>query len=316
MNTPSEEVRVSQELSGFRIDKFLSIYFPNRSRAYFQYLIEKGSIFINGKVIKKGNKVFAGNLVSIRFEELPKITLEGENLPLEVLYEDEHLIAINKSAHMVTHPAPGHYSKTLVHALLYHCQTLPSPFPSLRPGIVHRLDKETSGILLAAKTTEAHQKLIEMFSQKKIKKTYLAICIGSSQSLSQEIVIDAPIQRHPKKRKEMRIHEQGKASISLCKMINAQGQLLLIQIMPITGRTHQIRVHLKHRSVPVLGDTTYGIAAWNKRYRVSRQMLHAHCLQLLHPITHKEISLVAPLPEDFLFIMHKYHLNQQHSISV
>jgi 23S rRNA pseudouridine1911/1915/1917 synthase len=195
---------------------------------------------------------------------------------------------------MVTHPAPGHPHGTFVNALLYHCKTLPET-EDLRPGIVHRLDKDTSGVLVAAKTSECHQKLVELFSSRSVTKHYLAICIGNPGDRT----IDEPIRRHPSRRQEMHVDPEGKPAISICKVLKTVGDLSWVDVQLITGRTHQIRVHLKHIGTPVLGDSVYGRPATNEKYGVKRQLLHAKTLSFIHPITGEALSFEAPIPEDF-----------------
>lgn len=294
MDTSTENIIVSDEMVKERLDRLLCQQFPTYSRTYFQYLIEQGFVLVNGLPIKKKDKPKTGDEIEICFQLTPEISLEPENIPLEILYEDEHLLAINKPAGMVTHPAPGHYTQTFVHALLYHCKTLPRG-DTLRPGIVHRLDKDTSGVLLAAKTSEAHQKLVEMFCLRKLEKTYLAICVGTPGNGT----IEAPIKRHPTKRKEMAVDPTGKAATTITNVLSFDGKLSLVEVMLITGRTHQIRVHLKHKGTPILGDPVYGSPSWNKNYDAGRQMLHAYRLSFCHPITGMKINLKAPIPADF-----------------
>ncbi len=302
-SSQKDKIVISNEMADIRLDKLLAERFVHHSRTYFQYLIKKNCILVNGMPIKKKERLVAGDEVDIQFEALPEVLLQAEKIFLEILYEDEEIIAINKPSGMVTHPAPGHHSGTVVHALLHHCRTLSSGSAVCRPGIVHRLDKETSGILLAAKTTQAHQKLVEMFSRRELEKTYLAVCIGSFEGNGS---IVEPIKRHPIRRKEMAIDVEGKPATSLFKVIDSDGIFSFIEVRPITGRTHQIRVHLKYKGFPVLGDSVYGFSSWNKKYGASRQMLHAHRLKFNHPITGAAMNLEAPLPEDF----HKLLLNR------
>jgi 23S rRNA pseudouridine1911/1915/1917 synthase len=200
---------------------------------------------------------------------------------------------VNKPAQMVVHPAPGHPKNTFVNALLFHCKNLQGTDP-LRPGIVHRLDKDTSGVMIAAKTTWMHTKLIELFSGRLIKKTYLAICVG----FPKEGLIDAPIKRSCTQRKEMAVHPEGKEAKSLCRILGKSKHLSLVEIELLTGRTHQIRVHMKHLNTPVLGDPVYGSAGANRNYATERQLLHAHHLEFLHPATGCPIHLTAPPPKD------------------
>lgn len=294
METPTDNLIVSDEMINDRLDRLLSKHYPTYSRTYFQSLIEQGFILINDLPVKKKDKPKLGDEIEICFQLTPEISLEPENIPLDILYEDEHLLAINKPAGMVTHPAPGHYTGTFVHALLYHCKTL-TRGDTLRPGIVHRLDKDTSGVLLAAKTSQAHQKLVEMFCERKLDKTYLAICVGTPGNST----IEAPIKRHPAKRKEMCVDKAGKPAISITNVLAFDGKLSLVEVKLVTGRTHQIRVHLKHKGTPILGDPVYGSATWNKHYDAPRQMLHAYRLHFCHPITGETINLKAPLTKDF-----------------
>ncbi len=285
---------VLPEEEGLRIDKLLSNRFPNYSRTYFQILIEQGFVFLNGDPIKKRVCPEEGDEIEVFFQAIKGPSLEPENIPLDILYEDEHILAINKPPGMVVHPAPGHWSGTFVNALLAHCDHIESQ-DSLRPGIVHRLDKETSGILLAAKTLLAHQKLIEQFSLREIEKTYLAICSGRPQNTT----ISAPIGRHPVHRKEMAVLTDGKEAISKVQTLAFNHQLAFALIQPKTGRTHQIRVHLKHIGCPILGDSSYGSDKLNQSLNPERLLLHAYQLQFKHPITQLPIRLLAPIPEDF-----------------
>lgn len=283
----------SLEESHLRLDTLLSLRFPNKSRSYFQFLIKQGCVLVNKKAMKKRERTKPGDEIEIYFQITPEIDLTPESIDLEVLYEDEHLIVINKPVGMVVHPAPGHHRGTFVHALLFHCKQIDSDDP-LRPGIVHRLDKNTSGILIAAKTRTAHTGLIDLFAKRKIKKIYLAICIGTPK----DGLIDVPIARHPSRRKEMTVCMQGRASKTICQVLVQNGSLSLVKLDLLTGRTHQLRVHLKHIGTPILGDETYGNTAINKKFSIKRQLLHAYFIEFFHPITQQILSLTAPIPED------------------
>lgn len=283
----------SLEESHLRLDALLSLRFPDKSRSYFQFLIEQGYVLVNGKTIKKRERTKPGDEIKIYFQITPEIDLTPESINLEILYEDEHLIAINKPAGMVVHPAPGHHRGTFVNALLFHCKQIDCGDP-LRPGIVHRLDKDTSGILIAAKTRTVHAGLTDLFAKRKIEKTYLAICIG----VPKESLIDMPIARHPFRRKEMTVCMQGKTSKTLCRVLAQNHSLSLVKLEPLTGRTHQLRVHLKHIGTPILGDEIYGNAIINKKFSTRRQLLHAYFIKFFHPITQQIFSLTAPIPED------------------
>jgi len=284
---------LSQE-AGQRIDKLLSERFPAFSRSYFQYLIESGAVLLNGMQVKKRISVQAGDEVEVCFQLTPELSLAPEAMSFEILFEDEHLLAINKPPGLVVHPAPGHPAGTFVNGLLAHCQNLAPGTDPLRPGIVHRLDKDTSGVLIAAKTREAHQKIIEMFAQRKMEKIYLAICSGRPSNG----LIQAPIGRHPVHRKEMAIVPQGKEAISHVQVVAFNEQFSLVLVRPKTGRTHQIRVHLKHIGHPILGDAVYGSHRINQALAPSRLLLHAYRLSFIHPCTQKPLCFSAPIPED------------------
>ncbi len=212
---PTNYFTVSPEEAEMRLDKLLCSHFPEHSRTYFQYLIEEGCVLVNGAVLKKKDIPKIGDEIEVCFLFTPELSLEPQDIPLDILFEDDHLIAVNKPVNMVVHPAPGHPKDTFVNALLFHCRKLESVDP-VRPGIVHRLDKDTSGVLLAAKTSQAHAKLVAIFSERRIQKTYIAVCAGTPK----EGLIDAPIKRHPVQRKEMTVcFEKGKEAKSLCKVI-------------------------------------------------------------------------------------------------
>ncbi|CCB89814.1 uncharacterized RNA pseudouridine synthase ylyB [Simkania negevensis Z] len=277
-----------------RLDKLLAKRFSSYSRTYFQYLIDCEAVLLNGEVIKKRCRPSPGDQIEVTFLPVEEIDLTPEPIPLDILYEDDHLICINKPPGMVVHPAPGHPKGTFVHALLHHCQGTPLPGKEYRPGIVHRLDKETSGILIGAKSVAAHQKLIEQFKGREIEKEYLAITIGHPQATT----IHAPIGRHPVRRKEMTILETGKEATTVITPLARGEHFSLISARLITGRTHQIRVHMKYNNTPILGDSVYGSQKINEKYQIPRQLLHAAKIKLAHPVTHQILNLSAPIPED------------------
>ncbi len=285
---------VTHEEEGIRIDKLLSERFSAYSRTYFQHLIEEGCVLLNGELVKKRICPEEGDEIEVCFQAIPSPTLVPEPIPLDILYEDDHILAINKPPGMVVHPAPGHWTGTFVNALLAHCEKVIPSVDPLRPGIVHRLDKNTSGVLLAAKTLPAHQQLIEAFSQRRIEKLYLAICCGRPPNG----VIQAPIGRHPVHRQEMAVLTDGREAISEVQTAAFNDRLSLVLVRPKTGRTHQIRVHLKHIGCPVLGDPVYGNERLNQSLNPERQLLHAYRLDFAHPITGARIHLSAPIPND------------------
>lgn len=288
---------------GQRIDKILTHRFQEeRSRSYFQYLIEQQKVLLNGSPVKKRIQPKFGDKVEVAFICPPELSLEPENIPLDIIFEDEHLIIVNKPAGMVVHPAVGNWSGTFVNALLHHCseikvlmENLPSKEVAIRPGIVHRLDKDTTGLLVAAKNSLALEKLANLFSKREIEKEYLAISIGNPGNKT----IDLPIGRHPNCYRKMAVLSQGgKKAITHCKTLAFNGKLAVVSIALITGRTHQIRVHLQSQGTPVLGDPLYGNEKINRQYQVTRQMLHAHCLRFTHPFSNKYLEFKAPIPEE------------------
>jgi 23S rRNA pseudouridine1911/1915/1917 synthase len=292
---------VTAEEDEVRIDQILAHRFPNYSRTYFQNLIAQGFVLLNGEPIKKRALPQEGDEIEICFQITPEASLEPEEIPLEIIFEDEHLLIINKEPGMVVHPAPGHPTGTFANALLAHCQgKAPGDHP-IRPGIVHRLDKDTSGLLIGAKTLLAHQKLIEMFASRQIEKLYLAICVGRPSNG----LIQAPIGRNPTRRKEMAVISDGREAITEIQTAAFNEQLSLVLAKPRTGRTHQIRVHLKHIGCPILGDTVYGSHSLNKSLKPDRQLLHAYRLSFLHPITEMPMKLSAPIPADFKLWMRR-----------
>lgn len=291
MSHPEEHefLFITQQEEGIRIDKLLANRFPDHSRTYFQHLLDVGCVLLNGERVKKRTLPEEGDEIEVCFQATPEASIAPENIPLEILYEDDHILAVNKPAGMVVHPAPGHWSGTFVNALLGHCADIAPGSDPLRPGIVHRLDKETTGILIAAKTTIAHQRLIEAFSTRKMQKLYLAVCIGRPA----KNLINVPISRHPVHRKEMTVLPDGREAITELQIAAYNEKFSLVLARPKTGRTHQLRVHLKHVGAPVVGDKIYG-----KNDLADRQLLHAYRLTFEHPVTRAPIRLVAPIPED------------------
>ncbi|MCH9614232.1 MAG: Ribosomal large subunit pseudouridine synthase D [Chlamydiia bacterium] len=278
---------VEENLAGIRLDKLLLKAYPEYSRTYFQFLIEQGAVLVNGKRQKKRYLSELCDEIEVHFIATPELSLEPENIPLDIIYEDDDILAINKPTGMVVHPAPGHPNGTLVNALLYHCSLSPDP---LRPGIVHRLDKDTSGVILAAKNEKAHRGLIEQFADRKVEKTYLAL----TQGVPGNRMIDAPIKRHPVYRQKMRIDSLGRPSQTVIETVDSHAATALIKAKPITGRTHQIRVHLAHLGTPILFDPIYG----STKNPSDRLMLHAAEIKFMHPITQKILELKAPIPDD------------------
>ncbi len=303
-----------------RLDKFLS---DNKdvslSRARIQNLITTGAVTVNGEIKKPSYQPKPGDRIKISF--LPKSApLEApENVKFDLLYEDNSILVVNKPPGLVVHPSAGHYTGTLVHGLLYRCRNLSSGDP-IRPGIVHRLDKDTSGVMVVAKSDRAHDFLSYQFKKRKIKKSYLAIVHGNVEK--KEGIIDLPISRHPIKRKEMSVSLlKGRAAISEWEVISVFPLgFSLLRINLHTGRTHQIRVHMAYMGYPVVGDIVYGYGKkwWNQKSLtmkktltlIKRQMLHAEILGFVHPDSLKYIEFEAPLPTDMDCLLKWLNKNQ------
>ncbi len=286
---------VTFQEEGERLDKLLAKRFEDRhSRAYFQYLIEEHLVSLNGLPVKKRVKPREGDEIEIHFMMTPQIDVRPQPIDLDILYEDDDILLINKPPGMVVHPAPGNWEGTFVNALLFHCRGLAVSPDDVRPGIVHRLDKETSGVLIAAKNLQSQQNLIEQFSGRDVKKRYLAVCVGKPG----QGTISAPIGRHPVDRKKMAVRGTGKPAESQYKTLAYNERLSLVEIIPVTGRTHQIRVHMKHLGCPVLGDSVYGSPSLNEKLKAKRQLLHAKELSLRHPADGKHLTINAPIPQD------------------
>ncbi len=305
MNSRMEHFIVEKSLPKERLDKFLCEKFPAASRGALQRLIEEGHIRVNGKLVKPTHSPRAGDEIKIHWPEPKSAEALPEKIPLDILFEDKSLLVLNKPAGLVVHPAAGHEEHTLVNALLHHCKGSLSGIGGVaRPGIVHRLDKETSGCLVVAKNDETHLALSKQFAERKVKKIYNVIVCGELKNDSGEI--RAAIARHPAHRKRMaaRDDDSGRAAHTSYKIIERLNSATLVEAQIHTGRTHQIRVHFQHISHPLVGDDTYG-ARQNARlkeltnYAAPRVMLHAKELSFVHPRTEKEVNFESPLPKDF-----------------
>lgn len=283
-----------------RADKILSAAFPDHSRVAWQRAFEAGLVRRGDEVLDKKSELRAEDVVTFSHADTAPAELRAADIPLDILYEDEHLLAVNKAAGMVVHPGAGTGEDTLVHALLGHCAGSLSGVGGVeRPGIVHRLDRETTGVIVVAKSDAAHRGLSEQFAERHLHKEYLALASGVPRLLSG--VIESGISRHPIHRHRMTTGEGGKPARTDWKVEQAFGtQVSLVRCHIHTGRTHQIRVHLKSLGHVILGDATYG---WKENIslplRPERVMLHAERLIFLHPVTARQIEVRAPLPEDF-----------------
>lgn len=290
------KIQVAEENSKKRVDVFLAELIDDFSRSYIQKGIEEGWVKVNGKTVKPNYKLKCGDVVEAQIPAPKALSLEPENIPLDIIYEDQDIIVINKPRGMVVYPAPGNYSGTLVNALLYHAKDLSGINGVLRPGIVHRLDKDTSGAIVVAKNDQAHRALADQFKGKKVKKTYLAIVWGNLPE--DRATIEAPIGRHPVKRVEMAVDaKHGKEAITHFKVLERFGDFTFVEVNIETGRTHQIRVHMSYIGHPVVGDPLY--SRKKNPFNIKGQALHAFRLGLYHPRSGEFMTFEAPVPEDF-----------------
>jgi 23S rRNA pseudouridine1911/1915/1917 synthase len=298
LNQPEETtiaLIVPKETGGARLDRYLATELAQFSRSRLQQLIRTGFVKLNGEEARPREIVHPGDTVDLTVPPLQKIDNLPEDIPLDVLFEDQDLIVINKPAGLVVHPGAGHREHTLVNALLNHCTNLSGIGGMERPGIVHRLDKETSGCLVVAKNDEAHRGLAEQFAERTVDKIYLALAAGNLRKISG--VIEAKISRHPIHRQRMSVATtRGRSAKTEYRVLRFGNGISLIECKLHSGRTHQIRVHLHHLGHPVLGDKIYG-AKSTKGF--ARQMLHAWKLGFRHPRTEEWKDFTSPLPKDF-----------------
>jgi 23S rRNA pseudouridine1911/1915/1917 synthase len=286
---------VPKEHARMRLDLFLVKSLPEFSRSRIQQLIREGFVRLNGAIMRPHQSVRTGDKIEVTEPPPEKIQTEPEAIPLTILYEDDDLIVINKASGMTVHPGAGHREHTLVSALLHHCSTLSGIGGKERPGIVHRLDKETSGCLVAAKNDVAHRELSEQFAARTVEKIYLALVAGKLRK--ETGIIENKIGRHPVHRQRMSVSSpRGRSAITEYRVLRSNEQASLVECKLHTGRTHQIRVHLHHLGHPVLGDKIYGPRVAKD---FSRQMLHAWKLGFHHPRTGEWKQLEAALPDDF-----------------
>ena len=302
--------RIQAQSVGHRLDVFLSRQHPDLSRSHFKKLIENHRVRLNHRIAKPGCELKEGDQVAVWLPAVAShLQLTPEPIHIDILHEDEHLLVINKAAGMVVHPGPGHTAGTLVHALLAHCPKLAIQGAPLRPGIVHRLDRDTSGVMVVAKSEAAYLDLIRQFKEHTVRKEYLALVHGQVTPLQGEII--TLMDRHPGDRKRMAVAQgKGREAISRWEVEQSWGEVTLLRVRIETGRTHQIRVHLSHIDHPIVGDGVYG--GGKRRTRavkslairlilasVQRQMLHAGNITFDHPITQARLNFEAHLPEDF-----------------
>jgi len=307
------QLTVESRAHGWRVDHYLARNFPNYSRSLFKITIENKKVFVNGLPVKAGRRLRVNDCVSVVLPSRSDRALPAENLPISVLYEDESLIVINKQAGMIVHPGRGNYTGTLAGALQFHFDTLSDIAGKQRPGIVHRLDKDTTGVLVVAKDNQVHHKLSRQFEQREVKKEYRAVVVGEVEFHSD--YIETHIAVHPRKRELMRVTPEGgnaRQANTFYEVLERFAGFAYMKLLPKTGRTHQLRVHMQYLGNPIVADAPYGggsqlslndIAAQELRAEenevlIRRQALHAFRLEFQHPQSGQPMSFEAPLPED------------------
>ena len=295
-----KEYIVSQEEKGKRLDTYISSVDTDITRTSAQRLIEDGNILVNGKNAKVSYKIQENDKILVEIPEPKQIELKAQNIPIEIIYEDSDIIVVNKPKGMVVHPANGNPDGTLVNAIMAICKdSLSGIGGEIRPGIVHRIDKDTSGLLIVAKNDNAHVKMSEQIKNHEVKKTYIALVRGIFKE--NEATIDMPIGRSMSDRKKMAVTKNGKNAITHIKVLTRFDKYTLLQVNIETGRTHQIRVHLSQIGYPIVGDYTYSNG--KNEFNVIGQCLHAQKLEFYHPITQKYMCLEAELPQYFKDIL-------------
>lgn len=297
-----KNVIVNENDKGKRLDIYIAENFNELSRTMIKKLIESNNVLVNDKSEKVSYKVQANDNISIDVPEAKETKLKAQEIPLDIIYEDSDIIVVNKPKGMVVHPANGNPDGTLVNAILSICKnSLSGIGGELRPGIVHRLDKDTSGLIIVAKNDKAHINMSEQIKERNVKKTYIALVRGNV--LEEEATINMPIGRSTKDRKKMAVTKNGKQAITHFKVLKRYSKYTLLEIKIETGRTHQIRVHMAEIGYPVVGDAVYSNG--KNEFGIEGQMLHAYKLEFMHPITNKHMELTAPLPQYFEEILKK-----------
>lgn len=286
---------IDEDLEGIRLDRVISdLTGPLISRSFLQKLIKDGKVYVNGSSKKASYNVHTDDDIEFEVPDAEECKIDPEDIPLDILYEDEDVIVVNKPKGMVVHPANGHYNGTLVNALLYHCKgSLSGINGIMRPGIVHRIDMNTTGSIIACKNDIAHASIAAQLKEHSINRVYHAICTGVLED--NELTIDAPIGRSPKDRKKMAVTESGKRAVTHIKVLKRLNGHTYIECKLETGRTHQIRVHMAHIGHPLLGDDVYN--STKCKYKTEGQCLHAYTLGFIHPKTSQYIETTAPIPE-------------------
>ena len=286
-----------------RIDKFIASKLDGVTRSHIQKLIDDGCVTVDGKNVKSNHKLKIGQSIDVAMPEAKQLDVVAEDIALDIVYEDEHMLVVNKPQNMVVHPAAGNYEGTLVNALMHHCgDSLSGINGVIRPGIVHRIDKDTSGLLLVAKDDATHIGLSEQIKEHSLTRKYIALVHGNFKN--DEGTVDAPIGRHPTDRKRMCITEKNsKNAVTHYRVLQRFMEYTLVECKLETGRTHQIRVHMASLGHPVMGDKTYGVK--KEKYNLSGQLLHAKIVGFIHPITKEYLEFETDIPERFMKFLKK-----------
>lgn len=297
----SNDIRISVDIDNEdRLDLFLSEELDGISRTIIQRLIKSGNITVNEKVKKSSYLLKEGDEVLVNIPEKEKIEILPENIDLDILYEDDDLAVVDKSQNMVVHPAPGNHSKTLVNGLLYHIDELSMLYGLIRAGIVHRLDKDTSGLLVIAKNEYTHEELIKQFKDRTVLKEYIALVHNNVKGNG---IINKPIGRNPKNRKKMAVVPNGKEAITTYEVLKRYNKYTLLKVGLKTGRTHQIRVHMADMNHPIVGDPVY--SSGKNEFKLDKQLLHAYKIGFIHPKTKEYIEFTKDVPTEFRDIINK-----------
>lgn len=303
-----ERIIITENEAGMRADVALAALLEI-TRSNMQRLLEEGRAVKGGKVLKSNYKVKLGDEIIVELPEPQPLDVQPENIPLDIIYEDEDVVVVNKARGMVVHPAAGNYTGTLVNALLYHCHNLSGINGVIRPGIVHRLDKDTSGIMICAKNDAAHLSLSEQIQNKTAQRTYLAVVRGNIKNDSG--TIETQIARDKNDRKKMAVvTEGGRQAVTEYEVMERFGKYTIVKCRLKTGRTHQIRVHMEYLGYPLVGDPKY--SPMKTPFSINGQALHSLTLSFVHPRTHEQMSFEAPLPEDMKKIVTRLRLGQFH----
>ncbi len=286
-----------------RIDKFIASKLDGVTRSHIQKLIDEGNVTVDGKSVKSNHKLKMGQDIEVTLPEAKQLDVKAEKIDLDIVYEDEHMLVVNKPQNMVVHPAAGNFEGTLVNALMHHCgDSLSGINGVIRPGIVHRIDKDTSGLLLVAKDDVTHIGLSEQIKEHSLTRKYIAIVHGNFKN--DEGTVDAPIGRHPTDRKKMCITEKNsKNAVTHYRVLQRFMEYTLVECKLETGRTHQIRVHMASLGHPVMGDKTYGVK--KEKYNLSGQLLHAKIVGFIHPVTKEYMEFETEIPERFMKFLNK-----------